>query len=283
MEQFICKQLDEGYNAQLNSLFEEWLTFVEKEKEHLFCKDGLLVKHKDESCGYDINQKWKEAEKRIMFIVKDCPNGWGYDARRLFVGYPDNEKSIQNAQKTRNANGSFFKNIAKLLYGLSYPTTVHDDIDRNKAAQIKAFDEIPFAFVEAKKIAGQKTCSSAVLQKELEQNGKFLAQEISILKPNIIVCCDNDEIIFNNVVQNYFNGQIPLNDEHKWEYQYMIEGFDCGFKCKLYYYEKEGILLFNSFHPSARIEKWIIYEKVMSPFRHFLEQYKFDIVSAAHK
>lgn len=288
MKQYIDKQLKDSYNGKLNALFDEWEKSYEANQKHLFCQDGLVVKHKDESSGYDINQKWDESERKIMFIVKDCPDESGWDTRRLFVGYSDNEKSLKNAENARNVKGRgvFFKNIANLLHGLSVVTQENKgisdkfaDIDNNKAAQIKAFDEIPFAFVEAKKLAGKKTCSPGKLREALSHDGKYLAAEISILKPNIIVCCDKDEIIFNSVVKNYFNDRIP-DEEHRWEYKFIIDGEYQGFDCKLYYYEIEGVLLFSSYHPSSRDAKWIVYEKVLDPFRQFFERYKtFDVVS----
>lgn len=195
------------------------------------------------------------------------------------TGNQNYEKSLKNAENARSVKSKFFKNIANILHGLSILTQENKGIsdkfyaiDRNKAEQIKAFDEIPFAFVEAKKLAGKSTCPPNKLQEALNRDGKYLASEINILKPNIIVCCDNDEIIFNSVVQNCFNGKIP-DEEHKWKYKFTINGEYKGFDCKLYYYEAEGVLLFNSFHPSSRDAKWKVYEKVLSPFRQFFEKY----------
>ena len=121
MEQFISKQLNESLNGELNNLFERWKDSYQDENiNDKFCLDGLVVKYKNEESGYDINQKWLESKRKIMFILKDCPNGWSYDARRLLVGYENDDKSLKNAIKTRNLKGStgFFKNIALLLYGL---------------------------------------------------------------------------------------------------------------------------------------------------------------------
>lgn len=122
MEQYIIKQLCEGYNENLNKLFREWTDSYEANVRHLFCPDGLMVKYKDENSGYDINKKWHDAERKIMFIVKDCPNGWGHDTRRLMTGYEDDEESQKNALNTRTLKGrtGFFKNIARILYGLWY-------------------------------------------------------------------------------------------------------------------------------------------------------------------
>ena len=137
------------------------------------------------------------------------------------------------------------------------------------------FNEVPFAYVEAKKLAGGKTCSDAVLVRTLERDGKFLAEEIRMLEPNIIVCCDTHGIIFDSVVRNYFNGAVPY-DEDKWEYVFP----ESDFNCRLYYYKEKGALLFNSFHPSSRVQKWKISEAVYSPFRQFFDRYKtFEVVS----
>ena len=116
MEQYYRKQLNGSYNGRLNELFEEWkASYSESERpEGRFCEDGLTLKYKDEESGYDINGEWEKAARRIMFIVKDCPDEWGYDTRRLLVGYPDNEASRINAEKTRNLKGGFFKNIARM-------------------------------------------------------------------------------------------------------------------------------------------------------------------------
>lgn len=292
MEQFISKQLNESLNGELNNLFERWKDSYQDENiNDKFCLDGLVVKYKNEESGYDINQKWLESKRKIMFILKDCPDGWSYDARRLLVGSQNDDKSLKNAIKTRNLKGrtGFFKNIALLLYGLYNLTEENKgkeeikDIksvgNRNKI--VEAFNEIPFAYVESKKVAGTCQCPPSLLNKTLENDGKFLAEEIGILKPNIIVCFDGNGDIFNNVVKNYFNGLIP-DDECRWDYEYVTDkGVDCKFRCRLYYYLKENVLLFDSYHPTRLgKEEWKIYEKVISPFRQFFHKYKtFDVIS----
>lgn len=290
MEQNIEKQLNSGYNADLNKLFDEWLSSYEAGERHLFCKDGLVVKNKEENSGYDINEQWNNAERKIMFIVKDCPDGWGYDTRRLLVGYEGDEKSQENALKARSLKGrtGYFKNIARMLYGLWYMTEDNKGRELSEQANndtfiIQAFNDVPFAYVEAKKLAGGKGCTPAKLRKALECDGAFLSREIEILRPNIIVCCDNNCDIFNSVVKNYFQGQAPCEYD-RWDYVYELEyGEKCNFGCKLYYYKERGVLLFQSYHPTNRgKEKWAIYEKVLSPFRLFFAKYKsFDVVAPA--
>ena len=54
MENYINKQLTEGYNGKLNELFDKWIKSYQEDQRHLFCQDGLIVKAKDEDSGYDI-------------------------------------------------------------------------------------------------------------------------------------------------------------------------------------------------------------------------------------
>lgn len=65
MEQYYKKQLNEGYNEKLNQLFDEWKSSYTSVEQDLFCEDGLVVKYKDESSGYDINKEWHNAERKI--------------------------------------------------------------------------------------------------------------------------------------------------------------------------------------------------------------------------
>lgn len=289
MEDFQLKQLNGAFNGKLNELFNEWIASYPEDRraKDMFVKDGLLLKYKDAVSGYDINSKWEDAERRIMFIVKDCPDGWGYDARCLLIGSSEDEAVEKNAEKTRSLKSRFFKNIACMLYGLSILTEenkgkedIFNDVKHDVERLRKVFNDMPFAYIEGKKLAGGRTCSAKKLAEAMEESKDFLSRELDILNPNIIVCCDSDGVIFDNLVRNYFKGAVP-DDEHKWEYQHQN---DAQIICKLYYYADRGILLFNSYHPSARGADWRIYERVISPFRQFFYKYKtFDVVSVMNK
>lgn len=125
MERYYEKQLSESYNGELNRLFEEWKKSypTDTDAENRFCQDGLIIKYRE---GYDVNMKWKESQRKIMFLLKDCPDEWTYDTRRLLTGYEDKEDSMIQAQNTRNLKSprkggrgdtGFFRNIATILHG----------------------------------------------------------------------------------------------------------------------------------------------------------------------
>ena len=275
----------ENYNGELDVLFEEWINSYPQEEnaKDRFCKDGLLFKFKDDS-GYDINREWAKAERRIMFLLKDCPDGWGYDVRELLINGPNAGKTrdLKSPRATGKGDTGFFKNMGLLLHGLYTLTEENKGEDeikvcnsRTKQTLVETFNNVPFAIVESKKLAGSSACPPDVLKDALEVDGKFLAKEIRILKPNIMVCCDYSGTVFETVVRCCFDGIVP-DSNHKWEYQYP----DSDFKCKLYYYESQGVLLFNSYHlTSLGKEAWKIYEAVMHPFRQFFARYKgFSVV-----
>ena len=217
-------------------------------------------------------------------LLKDCPDGWGYDVRELLTKGPNAEKirALKSPRATGNGDTGFYKNMGLLLHGL-YTLTEENKgkgeikvcNDQTRQTLIDTFNNVPFAIIEGKKLAGKSTCPPEVLKNTFKTDGKFLAQEIDILNPNIIVCCDYSGTIFDNVVRHCFDGVVPDN-EHQWVYQYP----DSDFECKLYYYESRGILLFNSFHLTSRgKEAWKIYEAVISPFRQFFARYKtFNVV-----
>lgn len=106
-------------------MFEEWKKSypADADAENRFCQDGLIIKYRE---GYDVNMKWKESQRKIMFLLKDCPDEWTYDTRRLLTGYEDKEDSMIQAQNTRNLKSprkggrgdtGFFRNIATILHG----------------------------------------------------------------------------------------------------------------------------------------------------------------------
>lgn len=267
MEQHIKNQLHGGRNGRLDMLFEVWRNSYPEELRKMFCPDGLVVKDKPQESGYDIDEQWGKARRKIMFIVKDCPDGWGWDTREVLV-CPGGKQT----QRLKSSTG-FYPNIAVILHALYNLTkdTVGEGENKEVTDDVaKGFNDIPFAIVEAKKIAGNRQCSDQELRAAIDRDGKMLSEEISILGPDIIVACDSHGIIFDGVVEHHFTGREP---DERWEYVYP----DATFKCRMYFYKNENILLIESFHPTRLgKEGWAIYEKVISPFRSFLNEYGDD-------
>ena len=102
----------------------------------------------------------------------------------------------------------------------------------------------------------------------------FLKKEIDILRPNIIVCCDDD--VFDFVTKCYFSTAKPEKIEYKFgiwngENEKIVKGMKT---CCLWYYPDNNVIVVNSYHPTRRgKEDWMIYECAISPFRKFLREH----------
>lgn len=260
------------YNKKLDELFDRWLQVSDKEK---FCRDGLMLKY-GQKPEY-VDEQWEKAPRRVMFLVKDNPDGWGHDTRTWLV-------EGEQAENSRNLKGGdvgksgFLPNIAKMLYGLliispdnpaALPQT---EEGMNKVREV--FNTAPFALIEGKKKAGGDNVLKREMEKALEQDKDFLKEEIDILRPNIIVCCDAEDTQFNYITQYYLADREPTE---KREYIYDNDTSSC---C-LWYYDSEDsekrIAVVKSYHPTYRgkgKEKWKIYERVISPFRALVKKYK---------
>ena len=246
-----------SYFAQLNELFAEWMECLDDTDKPLFCKDGLMLKaYQTEK---SIDKLWDESPRRVMFVLKDknTPDG---DDTRLWL--TDGKRGKMN----RELNGGevtktgFLPNIARILYGLVVETKGYDQLDMEKVVEV--WNTVPFAFVEAKKLAGYSTVDKPQIEQALEKEGHFLLREIEILNPNIIVCCDAEDTQFDFITSEFEK----IEKGESIEYKYPEKPH---FICGLRYYPTLNKVVIRSFHPT-RIGKagdWAIYEKVISPFR----------------
>ena len=258
-----------SYFAQLNELFQEWMHDLSGEDRNLFCKDGLMLKaYKTEK---SIDTLWDESPRRVMFILKDKNTPDGDDTRLWPV---DGKHGIEIRELCGGNIGQtgFFPNIARILYGLTVQTIGYSQLEMQKVKD--NWNALPFAFVEAKKLAGYSSVKSSDIENALKKDGEFLMREIDILNPNILVCCDADDTQFNYITQQY--DSVEKGEIISIEYKYPIK--PC-FTCCLRYYPTINKVVIKSYHPT-RIGKagdWIIYEKVVSPFRQLLNNYQIDL------
>ena len=170
--------------------------------------------------------------------------------------------------------------MAFLIWGLSKLTTnTVDDwpegevIAAHKKGDVKdLFNTIPFALVECKKLPGGPKLYDNILLGHLDEYGDFLTQEIETLNPNIIVCSGNR--IFEFVVKYFSQSNEIEKLPNIYGGEYEIDGKKVpNFTTCLWYDQEKNIVVINSFHPSDRVENWMYFEKVMSPFRAFIREH----------
>lgn len=256
------------YNNLLDELFSRWMLELSEEQKALFCKDGLMVKA-DQSFEF-VDEKWEKAQRRVMFLLKDKNTPDGDDTRLWLI----DQKNGENNRRLSGGNvgrTGFLPNIARLFYGLLNTNTNHrvtfNEVKKTKKEEVKRVWNVePFAFIETKKLAGYSSVSHKEMLMAMERDEVFLKEEIDILRPNIIICCDSEDSQFNFITQRYFAGQ----EAEKIEYDYPNAKMK---PCSLWYYPTKQVAVIKSYHPS-RLGKtdWTIFERVISPFHELVKK-----------
>lgn len=233
----------ENYNEKLNNLFEKWKAkSIENGEEKAFCEDGLMYKY-----GHDnnyVDELWDKSQKRIMFLLKD-PKEYSGDSREW----------LQKKEENRQLQSSFIKKLAYVLYGLSTVKDgkIADFWDITHEQLVKCFNEIPFAFVESKKQAGETKISDKELKKYINLYKEYLTEEINILNPDIVICFGGP--------QHHF----AVNDLYK-----DAEVIDKHIRL----HKQTNTLIIYSYHPSYfRISPENFYNDIMCQYGKFLAKY----------
>ena len=266
MEKTINQQLDELFN-------EKWITRYSCEEKKKFVYDGLVYQlnkdHKDDwllpngspsQAGKEadlfINQLWLTSPIRVAFVLKDKNTPDGDDTRKWLI--LDNE----DGKKNRNLRTKIMRRLARLLYGLTVEHIGFNQLDNHKIKH--TWETTPFAFIEAKKIAGVSSVTKEEMEEALSRDIDLLMEEIKILDPNILVCFDGEDTQFNYITAKFDK----LAGKHeKIERKYNQNN---NFTCCLYYYPTLNKVVIKSNHPCDRGTNWIHYEKVISPFRELM-------------
>ena len=276
--------MEKTINQQLNALFEKW-----KEERHysgnVFVSDGLVyknapwkMKEEEEISGskadLEVDKLWKESPLRVAFLLKDTNDSGKDDVRQwMILDTPESEQT-RNLAGGRVGRTGFLPNIARILYGLRYIKQLkyadfEDFKSRYKNQIVDAWNELPFAFVETKKVAGNKSVKVKEIEAFLSTDGYLLKEELDILQPSIIICtCAEPQFKF--VTEEYL-GNEEVNEDDKILYRYPDAE---SVECCLWYYRKKGVIVIKSYHPTYRGKiPWTIFERVISPMRALLKKY----------
>ena len=227
-----------------------------------------------------VEQEWFASPIRVAFLLKDQNQGkdgtWDEDINLWLkdVDWEDTnarDKWNASAKANRNIKNRFLKNIAYILWGL----VKADNNDNRCFSETKKrhnevkefFNSQPFALIECKKEPGISYLDTKILCHHLDTYGDLLNKELDILHPNIIVCCGGSSEIFKFITKTYYKDKdpIPFGGEYVLE-----DGTDLGFKTQLCYYPDDNVVVIDSFHPKDRKGDWLIFDRVLSPFRSFM-------------
>ena len=250
-------------NEQLNELFCQWKRAMKNNAHGLyFTSDGLMYKE-----GITIEQTdkdWFDSPCRVMFIAKDNPGEWSDDTRYWLRSTEDDmPKHKRHKSSNRNLSNLFLKRIAYLLWGIHHIDNDNpwwcDEVDLHFEEVKDFFNTQPFAFVEAKKMPGGSCITDKRLMHHLNIYGRFLYEEIEILRPTIIICFGSPILV---AVKEFYA-----------DYQ-QIEIVDAeGQRSDNVYIPDLNLLLLCSYHPSTRKSNEDFYQGCTHWYRAFLQQF----------
>lgn len=260
----------ETINQQLDELFnKKWITRYSCEDQKKFVYDGLVYQinkeHKDDwlipngspsQAGKEadifINELWLSSPIRVAFVLKDKNTPDGDDTRKWLI------LNNEDGEKNRNLRTKIMRRLARLLYGLAVENVGFNLLDNHKVKH--TWETTPFAYIEAKKIAGGTNVTKEEMEDALTRDIDLLMEEIRILDPNIIVCFDGEDTQFDYITTEFEKKEKGYLLEYKYPKK---PHFICGLR----YYPTLNKVVIKSNHPCDRGANWIHYEKVISPFR----------------
>lgn len=250
-----------NYNILLDELFDVWRSkMAEIEKGELnFTKDGLL--YKNHQTIEQTESVWQQSAKRVLFLLKDQNQKdeikWDEDIRYWLKDRDcDRPQDLENKRKNRELANSFIKCLAYQFWGIIKADLENDwwyeEVEMHHKEVVELFNNLPFAFVECKKIPGDGNLRPSVLKHHLRNYGSFLKQEIEILNPNIIVCTSQQSYDF--VLKMYPNEFVGLDGNMNFRY-----------------HPEKKLLVIYSLHPSARKSNKGIYDNFMNDYRQYIQ------------
>ena len=234
-------------NKNLDVLFDNWMSEAVKYGDNNFVCDGIMNGYND----------WGNQLMRIAFIAKDPHYK---NINELTPGVLNGEDYREYDLLEMSEDHRFWRNILTLAYGLvntdedSYPD--YSDANDYESREYVA-NNIPFAFVNIKKQAGDSSVSNKVLRQYARRYEEELKEELrEILCPNVIYCCGTSGIVMEEIYDDLDFEKID----------------DKGY---IFYCQDEDILLIAGHHPTARMSNRDIYENAMEAYSDFLEDYDF--------
>ncbi len=208
-------------NIKIDKLFKKWkehnadkaLSNIINRKEVYekvaFTSDGVLKLPNNK------HFEWTKPEyKRVLFLLKDQYQNandenarWDESICNWLIW--DDEKNPKkgernlNLEQIKKGGKNIFRPLGRWLL------CVQSILEEDKCISFKEVtdDKIkeciknnPMAIMECKKQPGGPNLNPAVLKKYLERDKDLIKEEIELLNPDVIICCDKSGIIYNNIV-----------------------------------------------------------------------------------
>lgn len=245
------RKMSDFYEKE-TAMLKRWCESYPEEQRQNFCYDGLIYsrdpKYDDEYETETEVRKWEQAERKVLFLLKDtngCPND---DCDYRFSRFYDTKDT--RVYKT-------FIVLLKWLWALNEvtPDKPCPKFDKTREEYITLARPYPMAVVNVKKIVGGASVGNILIKDFFEQDKYKLKEQIcDILKPNIIVCGGGDGAILEMAKQLY--GEVIFEKYNEW----------------CYYCPESKIILIDSYHPSNRCGNELKFNKMIENVQDMLRK-----------
>ena len=206
------------------------------------------------------NELWANAPIRILYLTKDQNTGGceAWDVRGETFRYPD--KDCPPEEMYLFTQNIFFRNLVYSLFGIMNTTHIQmQEYDFTNEDALRFVDNLTFARINCKKEVGGDRCSNNLLRDAIDNDARFLKEQIDNLKADIFVCCGYSKSISGtgNLMLNFLN---TIDDYH----------FESEIGDWIYYDKANNRVAINSYHLSY---PGFNYNGMISAYHEFLKKH----------
>ena len=212
---------------KINDLFNEWEKLVKEEGSDHFVPDGVISE-----------EHWKQANRKILFILKET-NNYRYNVAELI------NTVVTTKEKKPLWQRPTFHNIGRWAYGLlNYPESVNS---YDLAHKHRKYSLLSCAFINVKKTTGTSVSKKKEIEASAEKYKYFLKEQIELLQPDVIVFGGTYKVIKTYVLPELSKVSYRI---HKYK----------------------DIICINANHPACTKKRKELYKQVMDNYHKYMSQ-----------
>lgn len=176
------------YCADLGSLFEIWKEAQEKETDNEYDKYKFGNVDKNSFCVDGIvDTSVSNNQRELLFIAKECNCG-GKDISSYVNNQSDKFWLNEICQNENSKGRSIFSDRLAMLANAYYNNDFTNALEKKKN-----YDYLKLvSFINLNKRGGYSRSNSKTIKTYTKIYSKFIAEEINILAPDLIVCCGRE-------------------------------------------------------------------------------------------
>lgn len=197
----MCKMNINEYEVKIKALFYRWkeAQLTESDEHYAEYRFGNVGKASFLPDGIIDYEAYSKSNIKVLFIAKEA--NWGGNDTNTEINDKDDVFWLQTVVKGPTKPTNFSNGIAML--NNAFITNNYNFVDENH----KSLENI--AFINLNKRGGYSSCSYNTLSGYTKTYADYIAEEIDLINPDIIICC-GDAVLYlvNTVVKIKTNPRI---------------------------------------------------------------------------